>query len=110
MERFCECWKGFSKTVKALIITGIVLVVIGIGIGIGFGASSSKENNDVPPNLLTFTNHKMADMCKYFFFLFQNFPISLSDFQIGFFFLSLTFPISLSDFTIEVLSKNLITK
>ena len=43
------------------------------------------------------------------FFLFQNFPISLSDFYI-LFLLSITFPISLSDFTIELLSKNLIGK
>ena len=43
------------------------------------------------------------------FFLFQDFPISLSDFEV-IFFLSLIFPISLSDFTIELLSKNLITK
>ena len=98
MERFCECWKGFSKTVKALIITGIVLVVIGIGIGIGFGASSSKENNNVPAQhpRLTFTNHKMAEMCKYFF------PISEFSYFVIRFFLSLTFPISLLDFTITM--------
>ena len=67
MERCCECWKGFSKTVQALIITSIVLAVIGIGIGIGFGANSSKGtfNNDVPRQRpkLTFTEHQ--SICKY---------------------------------------------
>ena len=97
MERCCECWKGFSKTVQALIITGIVLVVIGIVVGIGFGASSSNEKNNVPvvPGqrpTLTFTNHTMADMCKYFFsyfiIRFSNqifFGINFSNFVIRFY-------------------------
>ena len=39
------CWKALSKTVQALIITGIVLVVIGIGIGIGIGFNKADSSH-----------------------------------------------------------------
>ena len=60
--------------------------------------------------ILIFDSYDLGPVCLLvLFFLFQNFLTSLSDFWI-ILFLSLTFPISLSDFTIELLSKNLITK
>ena len=60
-------------------------------------------------NLLGMLMSLVQSVCKYFF---SYFRIFLSRYQIfkSDFFLSLSFPILLSDFTIELLSKNLITK
>ena len=51
----------------------------------------------------------VQSVCKYFFSYFRIFLFRYQIFKSDFF-LSLTFPFSLSDFTIELLSKNLITK
>ena len=96
-----------------------------IEIWAGFGRVGSIEKNEWADyeQLLRMFFHVFRDkklkkksstilvqsVCKYFFSYFRVFLFRYQIF-ISYFFLSLTFPISLSDFTIELLSRNLITK